>query len=297
MLGIMKKTVISILVAIFTIFTTFGCKVSFSDGDYLTKPDVEAKDGLVSISIPIQSSDTLYINLYRKDTSSDEDQIVNLGLLYPSAIESTGTVYIFLDSMVVRNHTYTYMARYCESDGYYMTEWSNEVTVSGGYEETTILKYKDNGATFAVNETDYTLRLVGNILEPDVEGFEPMLIVSNGSKTQVFKIQDEEKASQDENAEETEQKNVLQNNLIISLRGYLPSDFLNTNITIVGIVGQKVEKTVSVNQESNETGSIKRIFWTEPTEIRIKGYQDKTFFIPSFNGSDGVDYSRNALVY
>lgn len=306
----MKKSVISILVTLFVLTINFGCKFSFADGTYLTKPDVEAKDGLISISIPRQSSDTQYINLYRKDVASDDDQIVNIGLLYPSALESTGTVYIFLDTMVVQNHTYTYMARYCESDGYYPTEWSNEVTVTGGYEETTSLKYKENGASFAVNETDYTLRLMGNILEPDIPDYEPMLIVSNGTKTQVFKIenskngnvQDTDESDNteadddvDDDADSNEEKtNILQDNLIISLRGYLPGDFLNTDVTIIGIVGQKVEKSASDDPESQDTGSVKRIFWTEPTEIRIRGYQDKTIHIPAFNGSDGVDYSRKA---
>lgn len=283
MLGIMKKIISILLIACSTIPLILSCNFSFTSADLLTKPDVEAKNSIITISIPRQSDDTKYINIYRKDVDDSDENVINIGLIYPSAMDTVGSSYLFSDSLIYKEHTYTYMVRYAEGDEYYYSEWSNEVTTDGGYDVDKTLKYKDNSATFTISETDYTLTLMGDILNPDIPEFsdennpyEPKLIVSANDKTQVFSIGE------------------LTDNTIIPLRGLLPSHFLDTEVTIIGVVAQKTEYLPQDDPDAEPI--VKRIFWTEPTEIKLSGFQNKTVYIPSANGDDGVDFSRKAAL-
>ncbi len=278
----MKKNFIRtfITLSIFSLaFASFllACNFDFSGKDLLTKPDVEAKDSLISISIPRRSSDTKYVNVYRKDVNDSDGTIVNLGLLYPSSLEDVGSVYIFIDTLVKKDSTYIYMARYCEADGYYSTEWSNEIKTTGGYDKNASLSYKSGSGYFTIS-TDFHLTVHGSINPADITNFEtdykPMLIASTAEKTQTFELPS------------------IENGTSISLRGLFPADFFETDVTIYGITGQKNEYV----DDNAENLVVKRIFWCEPTEISIKGNADKTVKLSSQNGVNGLDYSKKAFI-
>ena len=76
----------------------------------------------------------------------------------------------------------------------------------------------------------------------------------------------------------------------------LPGNFLDTDITVKGIVGQKTIYVDSSKPLKDRT--IERIIWTAPTgadEITLIGFgSDSKLKIPSQTGSAGLDYSRKA---
>ncbi|MCR5187426.1 MAG: hypothetical protein K6C97_00720 [Treponema sp.] len=273
----MKKTFFSIFVISLLTVILFSCNFQFNGSSLLTKPDVEAKTNHITISIPLQSTDTSYINIYRKKSTDSDDDIVNLGILYPSSFDSTASAYIFEDYLVVEDTTYLYRARYLEEDGYYTTNWSNEVTAEGGYSSTDSLTYDADSASFTYDEDDYSLTISGTITAPSSisdfsTNYTPMLIVKTEEETQTFNLTS------------------IAASTVISLKTILPSDFLDTEITIVGLTAGKKEYV----DASATTLVTKYLYWIEPTEISISGYSDNTFTIPSSESTDGYDYSRRA---
>lgn len=269
----MKKNYF-ILFAIFILISlTSSCNLQFSGSNLLTKPDVEPKNDQITVSIPLQSTTTSYINVYRKKSSDDDDDAVNLGIIYPSAFSSTASSYIFNDYLIVEDTTYLYKARYKESDGYYTTNWSSEVTSEGGYSSTDSLSYDEGSASFTYSSTDYSLTIDGTITAPDITDFstdyEPMLIVSTEDETQTFYIDSVDDAQ------------------VIDLKDILPADFLDTEITIEGITACMKEYT-----DDTET-TTEYLYWIEPTVIPISGNSSRKLTIPSSESTDGYDYSQN----
>ncbi len=270
----MKKTFISFFIISLLFITLLSCNFQYGGSSMLTKPDVEASTDHITISIPLQSADTSYINLYRK--LPNDANIVNLGIIYPSALNSTASAYIYTDYLIVKDTTYIYQARYKESDGYYITEWSNEIKSAGGYSINDSLTYDKGSSYFVYDEEDYTLKIIGTISAPtDIPDFEteytPMLIINNTTSSQLFEL-----AS-------------IEDSTLIPLKNFLPLDFLDTAITIVGITAGKQEY---VDPDAPEPVT-KYTYWLEPTEMTIRGYSDKTFIIPSTETAEGFDYSHN----
>lgn len=270
----MKKTFISIFIISLLSITLLSCNFQFSGSSMLTKPDVEASRDHITISIPLQSADTSYINLYRK--VPNEERIISLGIIYPSALNSTANAYIYTDYLITKDTTYIYQARYKESDGYYITEWSNEITAVDGYSINDSITYDKGSAFFVYDEDEYSLKIVGTISAPtsiaDFEdNYKPMLIVNTSIESQLFELA------------------TIADSTTIPLKNYLPLNFLDTPITIVGITAGKQEY---VDPEASEPVT-KYIYWIEPTEMTIRGYSDKTFVIPSTDTAAGFDYSHN----
>jgi len=272
----MKKTFISLFIISLLSVTLLSCNFQFNGTSLLTKPDVEASNNVITISIPLQSSETSHINIYRKKILDSDEDIVNLGIIYPSSLESTASAYIFHDYLIIKNTTYVYKARYKNSDGYYTTNWSNEITAIEGYTEDASLTYDKGTASFTYNDKDYSLTISGTITAPtDIPSFEedykPMLIVKNSEETQLFELPS------------------IEDKTKTPLKNFLPNTFLDTPITIMGITGCK---QIYVDPEAKEK-VIKYLYWIEPTSIEIKGYSDKTITVPTTSGKDdGYDYSN-----
>lgn len=273
----MKKIFLTFFALSSLLFINTACNVNFSGSDLLTKPDVEARNSLISISIPLQSSDTSYINVYRTDINDSSKTVVNIGLLFPKAIESTGSAYIFTDELVTTGHTYIYQARYCENGEYYLTDWSNEVKAIGAYDETKSLCYGANSTTFTIDD-DFVLTIKGTVQEPDITDFSteyfPVLLLSTSSKSQAFKLTS------------------VTDGTSLSLRNTIPADFYDTPITVIGITAQKSEY---IDPKATDPVT-KFIHWAIPTEISIEGTTKKTITIPTIAGTDGYDYSRKLSV-
>jgi len=272
----MKKQIISLFSILTLVSVLLSCNFTFKGDDLSDKPDVEAIDDIISISIPYISETTKYIIVYRKDAKNEKEDIFNAGILYTSPYD-TKSAYTFFDKLIYKDTVYKYRVRYYDKDGYTVSGWSNEVTAKGGYPDNTLLQYKVNNTTFLLNEGDYSLKVQGNIENPaNITDFEknyvPMLVVTNGTKTEAFKLE------------------TLENGTVIALRGRLPEDFIDVEIKILGIVGQitETEKTENTDTEAQP----KTIHWTPLSEVEVYGFKDNKFKIPSLDGKDGIDYSK-----
>lgn len=285
------KKVTFFLFSILTVFaiTFSSCKLKVEDEDLFDKPGANANENQVTIVIPKTSNDTKYINVYRRDKKKDE--IVNIGILFqPEALGNDKKNFLYIDTLVIKNHYYDYRVRYNTDGEYYYTEWSDTIYIDPaynyGYQDSQKLAYQANSVELIYEKTDHSLTFKGTITPPDFaefasEGYTPMLIIESEKSTQAFEISPS-------TIENTSSRTT------ISLRSMLPANFLDTGITIKGIVGQKTIYVDSSKPIKERT--IERIIWTEPTgkdEIKLIGFgSDSKLKIPSQTGSAGLDYSR-----
>lgn len=282
----MKKhtLIFYILVSLFTALF-FSCKVDIADRTLLVKPDIDLTTKQVTLIVHKISNDTSYINVYREtiDDSLEVNPVYNIGMIYPKAVDSDEQTYRFIDKLVNVDSVYRYRARYFDADGYHYTDWSNSITIESDFEEaypkTTALSYKASDSIgFTFDETNYTLRLTGALTLPAIQSFsdyQPMLIVSNGPSTQLFKISPDTLTQRER----------------ITLKDRLPPEFMDTTIIIVGVLAQKTEY---VNPEAIAAERItKNIHWTAPTAIKVNNWSDNAIFIPSSKGSAGLDYTSS----
>lgn len=266
------------------ILATFlcSCKVSVEDKNLMRKPDVDLSDKQVTIIIQKINSDTDYINIYRKSTTTRDAAEERIGIIYPE--NNDDMTYRFIDTLVYEDETYSYKVRYHDNSGYRYSEWSNEIEIENinyAYAPDKKLAYQTPDNTrFLYNDTNYTLSISGTITNPEISNFtndyQPMLIVSSEEATQVFKIRPQ----------------ALTNGEIITLRDRLPASFMDKTITIKGIVAQQTEYYNPDETDDNKK-KVKLIRWTPPTSIKIAGRSENTLFIPSSAASAGTDYSLN----
>ena len=308
-----------------------SCNFSYEPINQSSPPTVDYNNKAIVISIPKKINTAKYISIYRIDTTenssdNENENIQNIGILYPQFSDTVGTAFIFYDSYILINHSYKYQIRYTDSDEYIYTKWSNDIIAKDGYDSTTQMTYDTKNAYLSYDDTFYSLKISGKIIPPTIENFDedfkPMLIIKTEEKTQVFPVQSIEEGT------------------TLQLRGILPSSFLDRPITIVGIVPQKntyVNSSISTNRaidfdnnvslgedlsstnenstensntsensnenneqnnqvennEENETNpDIKQIYWLPASDIKIIGFSNNTITIPSSAQNDGIDYSR-----
>lgn len=261
------KLSFSVLLVLF-----FGCNISIEDEILLDKPTCKMTGNEISISLPKESSDTSYINIYREDITKDDGEISNIGIIFAT----DNSIYFFSDPLIIKNHEYKYYARYREGNEYFKTEWSDSIKATNGYNESDLLKYDVSSAQLTLNKTDYTLKIEGTINSPVITNFSteytPMIIIKNADKTQVFSL-----------------KSVADGS-IISLFGTLPSEYIDTPIKIVGICAQKI------NYSDEEKKNIESVLWSDSSNIKLTGCTDNTFTISSSKETDGFDYTRSISV-
>ena len=282
-----KRTLFFYILSSFLVVLLMSCKVDMVDTSLLVKPDIDTSTKHVTLIVHKISNDTAYINIYRQkvdSSSSEEEPIYNIGIIYPKAIDNGEQTYRFIDELVYVNTSYRYRARYFDTDGYHYTDWSNTIKVDedfeSAYEQNKSLAYKTtSNVTFTFDETDYTLTLTGALIMPDItsfdENFHPMLIVNNGISTQVFKISPE----------------TLTDRQPITLKDRLPLEFLDRNIVIQGVLAQQYDY---LNPDAEESELIiKTIHWTTPTNLKVSGYSDNIIKVPSVLATKGFDYTSN----
>ncbi len=260
--------------------TFFSCKLKVEEESLYDKPGVNVTANQVTVIIPNINTDTKYINVYRRDKQNDEQ--VNIGIMYyPYALENDNKNFCYIDTLVTAGHSYQYKVRYCINGEYYYTDWSDAITIQASYNcyaESTNLKYQTSGGYIVFESTDSTITFNGTVTAPDfpefsTEGYKPMLIIKSSSQTQAFAISAE----------------AITNHTAIELIGLLPQSFLDTDITIEGIVGQKTNYV----DPSDTNSGIKSVIWTEPASITVQGAgSDCIINIAPETGSDGFDYSR-----
>lgn len=272
----MKKRLPFILFSLISIFLS-GCKngITVTETNLKKRPDIEYSEGGITLTARKIGNDEDYIIFYRRNVTSEKSDsydkalTVNVGLIYTSALDQNNAVYIFEDTNLDTESKYQFMARYHEKSGkYYDTAWTDPIQPKNG----TPVKYDNTGVSFSYSESSKTLTLSSALNR--ITEYSPMLAVSNGEKALLFETPFNS---------ETDEFNYIYN-----LAEILPSDFLDTEITILGIVGQKTEY---VDPEATDK-VIKKYIWTEPYRISISGNSNNTLTITSANGSTGIDYSK-----
>lgn len=282
----MKKNIrLSVFLFLIGILAT-ACNISVEDEFKLASPTCDVDAGnCVSISIKKSDSDTKYINLYRQDVSNSNHpgEIECVGIIYPQALSEETAVNQFKDFLVMKGHSYKYYARLYDGSNYTKTSWSNEVKIPAAsqcYNDNTDLAYNTVNANFNIETTTYTMTVEGNVTDPAINNFsteyKPAIIVKSSNKTQTFLL------------------NSVAEGTVIPLRSILSSYFLDTDITIVGICGQKTETDNSNLEIDPSNRTIRRISWTPSSEIKvhINGTNRNTINIPTAADSTGADYSR-----
>lgn len=276
----MKKNTILIGI-IFSISLFFiSCKLDVKPENTLHRPDVVVVEGpAILVRGTYTSSDIQYINVFRKDITNNENPI-NIGIIFPSGFDAEDKTFYFLDKTAIDGNKYVYFCRYYEGKfGYYQTEDSKEIIAPTGGSPITLnisgtkLIYSDVGKILSLDGTDPTLSPSGT------DNYDFALVATNGKETQCFYLanKDWEAKDKDGTLVSTKQWN---------LQVLFPESFLNTEIEILGLVGQK--------KEINADEKVQHIFWTPLVSIDVDNdnhtIHDNKFYVNIPKGTNGIDY-------
>lgn len=276
----MKKNTI-IIGIIFSISLFFiSCKLDVKPENTLHRPDVEVQNSGILVTGTYTSSDIQYINVFRKDITNNENPI-NIGIIFPSGFNAENKTFSFTDTTATEGNKYVYFCRYYEGKfGYYQTEYSEEKIAPAGSSPITLnvdqafkLNYSDVGKILSLDGTVPTLSPLGT------DNYDFALVATNGKETQCFYLanKDWKAKDKDDTLVSTKQWN---------LQVLFPESFLNTEIQILGLVGQK--------KEINEDDKVQRIFWTPLVSIPVEDanhtIHDNKFYVNIPKGTNGIDY-------
>lgn len=276
----MKKNTI-IIGIIFSISLFFiSCKLDVKPENTLHRPDVVVVEGpAILVRGTYTSSDIQYINVFRKDITNNENPI-NIGIIFPSGFDAEDKTFYFLDKTAIDGNKYVYFCRYYEGKfGYYQTEDSKEIIAPTGGSPITLnisgtkLIYSDVGKILSLDGTDPTLSPSGT------DNYDFALVATNGKETQCFYLanKDWEAKDKDGTLVSTKQWN---------LQVLFPESFLNTEIEILGLVGQK--------KEINADEKVQHIFWTPLVSIDVEDanhtIHDNKLYVNIPKGTNGIDY-------
>ena len=289
----MKKTGISLIIfAILTAVIYFGCKLDLSEDNYLDRPDVEVDTdtGTYEIRGKFINSSTKSITIFRQDIqSSTNTPIERVAILFMEGLEDPDNqTFKYVDERVIANGEYRYYLIFENKDGTRnRTKWSEKKLLStGGASDEDDIAYAVSSAHFVFDEDDLTLTLddnggsgsvtaPGNTVITDIDDYDTALVFQAGDRTQVFKLSG---------------TNPLANS--IDLKSLLPEYYYNKEVTLLGIVGQKIETN------STNTEKLKCISWTKIAEIDVKNSSGDdcnpfTLELKFGKEKDAFDYSTN----
>lgn len=280
----MKKTDLSLLIcAIFTAFLVCGCKFNLSDSQYLDRPDVIVREGYFEIIAPYISSKTKSITIYRQNVhDSTESEVERVAIIYPKGIEDANDQTMHYDDYCVLGaQEYRYYIRFTDDQGVRnRTEWSDKKALSYGGADarskiayTVSTHYTYNPDTMILTSSaDFTLPAQNATVLPDIASYKPCVVLQAGEKVQVFEIPEG-------------------NTKYVPLKTMVPDDFLDVDVTLLGIVGQKTETN------SKDATITKCISWTCLTPVQVKNAAGNVFNPFQLNpehGADGIDYSTTS---
>lgn len=274
----MKKNSIRLfLISILFIFSFSSCDLTVTDGNYRNAPNVEYNGaGNINISIPKISSETKYITIYRfnasNETPSNTELGIPIGIIYPQKYSEDA--YTFTDSYANNARSYCYKLRYYTSDdNIIFTKWSDKIAITNGtstYGLDYDLTYNSVELTYdTTTETltlDSALEFSSSVDDTIKEKFEttPYIAIecSEGSRLMPFST-----------------------DTSVSIRNFIPSEFYDTEITILGFVAIQNAQTKKDKEDDDETLILQQVF-TEPSEVS----GDTTFIISSSSNVDGIIY-------
>ena len=276
----MKKNTILIGI-IFSISLFFiSCKLDVKPENTLHRPDVEVQNSGILVTGTYTSSDIQYINVFRKDITNNENPI-NIGIIFSSGFNAENKTFSFTDTTATEGNKYVYFCRYYEGKfGYYQTEYSEEKIAPAGSSPITLnvdsgtkLIYSDVGKILSLDGTDPTFSPLGT------DAYDFALVATNGKETQCFYLANKDWKAKDKN-------DTLVSTKQWNLQVLFPESFLNTEIKILGLVGQK--KVI------NEDDKVQRIFWTPLVSIPVEDanhtIHDNKFYVNIPKGTNGIDY-------
>ena len=276
----MKKNTILIGI-IFSISLFFiSCKLDVKPENTLHRPDVVVEDSGILVRGTYTSSDIQYINVFRKDITNNENPI-NIGIIFPSGFDAEDKTFYFLDKTAQDGNKYVYFCRYYEGKfGYYQTEDSKEIIAPAGGSPITLnvdsgtkLIYSDVGKILSLDGTEPTFSPLGT------DNYDFALVATNGKETQCFYLANKDWKAKDKN-------DTLVSTKEWNLQVLFPESFLNTEIQILGLVGQR--------KEINADDKVQHIFWTPlvsiPVEDENHTIQDNKFYVNIPKGTNGIDY-------
>lgn len=276
----MKKIFIKALfITLLSLTFVTACKFE-DEGDTISAPSVDntsTPSGGISIARERLNSSTDSVLVYRLNVSDTPNVEVHIGTLYPKNISEN--LLIFNDQMVYASKTYKYRYVYIDSDKKrYSTEWSTALKVIDGKKTDESLVYTIPDETyFDLSPEDYTLKLMeaDKIVPPDEDDtwlsqYKPAVILKTAYNQLSFGLAER----------------VFSGNDPLELKSILPADYYDTKVYCGGIVGRY--------QEVNKNNQIERIYWTEPSAIKVlKSGIDVTktgFTLDSVSADSGIIY-------
>lgn len=276
----MKKIFIKALfITLLSLTFVTACKFE-DEGDTISAPSVDntsTPSGGISIARERLNSSTDSVLVYRINVSDTPNVEVHIGTLYPKNISEN--LLIFNDQMVYASKTYKYRYVYIDSDKKrYSTEWSTALKVIDGKKTDESLVYTIPDETyFDLSPEDYTLKLMeadkidfNPSKETWLDNYKPAVILKTAYNQLSFGLAER----------------VFSGNDPLELKSILPADYYDTKIYCGGIVGRY--------QDVNKNNQIERIYWTEPSAIKVlKSGIDVTktgFTLDSVSADSGIIY-------
>lgn len=244
-------------------------------------------NGKVYLAAP-KIEKTAFIQIYRQDETGT---IYNIGEIIPNYALSTIS-YAFEDELAA-NRKYQYMALYIlfTSPGYFMTDWTESITVTGSaytndpapvVNSAAYLDYDTD--TLRMTMTDGSISFQDETADSIFEKYKLGLVVKNGSSTHYVKLGD--KYDDDTS---TWDDFLAGEDLVMD--SVLPGSWQNTDLSLVGAIYQKEEYFPNTATEDNYL--YKTIYWSKPAEVKIKSDGKE---LTSFTVVKG-DSSENGFIY
>lgn len=279
----MKKTELSLLICTFFISLLMcGCKFNLTNSKYLDRPDVLDQGDHFQIVVPKINKNTTSVTIYRKNVHEKEDsEIERVAILYPKGAEDTTDLNLYHDDyMVILDEEYRYFLRFTDDKGIRnRTEWSDaKKLTSGGASNKDQLLYDVNDLAYVWDPDTMIIKLPtgqdftapDNSVITDIASYKPALVFQRGETIQTFEVDDTK---------------------IVNLKALLPEDFLYVDISLLGIVGQKVKT-------NSEDANVKQsITWTRLAPVTIEdsvGIELSTIKLEPEHGEAGFDYSTTS---
>ena len=279
----MKKTELSLLICTFFISLLMcGCKFNLTNSKYLDRPDVLDQGDHFQIVVPKINKNTTSVTIYRKNVHEKEDsEIERVAILYPKGAEDTTDLNLYHDDyMVILDEEYRYFLRFTDDKGIRnRTEWSDaKKLTSGGASNKDQLLYDVNDLAYVWDPDTMIIKLPtgqdftapDNSVISDIASYKPALVFQRGETIQTFEVDDTK---------------------IVNLKALLPEDFLYVDISLLGIVGQKVKT-------NSEDANVKQsITWTRLAPVTIEdsvGIELSTIKLEPEHGEAGFDYSTTS---
>lgn len=284
----MKKSFLTagILLSIFTLLTVTACKLDVQQEKKLNRPEVEFVTGGVQIRGTYGSNDVKYINIYRQNvTGATPGDPVNIGIIFPSGFDKNDKTFAFIDTQAIEAQKYQYFCRYCdERNDYYVTNLTDKITITSGYglssSTTEASLLVDTGsATFKYDEDSKSFDISSGITMPThTPAYDLALVIKSETQTQAFLLKESSSIS---------------GSMSFALASFLPEDFLNKEIQLVGLIGQYKE----YSDPADPTSAVKRIYWTgiktftlTNTDATPVAYTDNKITVDTSSGNTGIDY-------